>query len=359
MQATHNTTGMALVPYWLMFALWAIGTVQTESRRGQLPKTVFFVAAALITTLLIGLRFEVGGDWGSYVRMYESIYFLSLPQAMSFTDPAYGATNWLASRGDLGMAFVNTVCAILFMGGLARLAWRQPNPALAVLVAIPYLIIVVAMGYTRQAAAIGIICFALADASERRLLRLVVLIGIAALFHKTAILILPVALVPIFRRNILLGMLGVAVFSIVAFFLLRDSADTLVTSYVQGNYDSQGAAIRVAMNVIAAVLFLMLRKRMDMPFFQKSFWVTCSLISILSVFALALASASSGIDRISLYLIPLQVICYSRLPYVLGTGDKALPSVFIGVLIYSFSVEFVWLNYADNAQLWLPFSLSL
>lgn len=38
------------------------------------------------------------------------------------------------------------------------------NPLLAILVAVPNLIIVVAMGYTRQAAAIGLICFAVADA---------------------------------------------------------------------------------------------------------------------------------------------------------------------------------------------------
>lgn len=38
-----------------------------------------------------------------------------------------------------------------------RFARSQPDPWLAVLVAVPYLVIVVAMGYSRQAVAIGIL----------------------------------------------------------------------------------------------------------------------------------------------------------------------------------------------------------
>lgn len=348
-----------MLPYWLLFMLWASGAVQAERRRRQDPRIIFFVAAVIATTLMIGLRFEVGGDWGAYARIYESIYFLSLPAAIGFTDPGYSALNWLAAQGNLGLAFVNSVCALLFMVGFARLAWRQPNPALAVLVAVPYLVIVVAMGYTRQAAAIGLICLAMADASEGRLIRLTMWIAVAALFHKTAILILPIALVPIFRRSAIFGMFGIALFLILFVLLLRDTSDKLITNYVQGDYDSQGATIRVSMNVLAGGLFLMLRKRIDMPEFQKSFWTTCAVLSILSLVALMVSSASSGIDRLALYLIPIQAIVYSRLPYILSRTGKALPSVLIAVVGYCFLVQFVWLNYADNAGYWLPYSMAL
>ncbi|MBC3941315.1 EpsG family protein [Sphingomonas albertensis] len=342
-----------------MFILWAAGAAQAERRKANDARIFFFIPLVILTTLMIGLRFEVGGDWGSYMILYNSIYFLSLPASFSITDPVYAMFNWLSAAFDLGISFVNLCCAALFMGGLARLAWKQPNPALAILVAVPYLIIVVAMGYTRQAAAIGVICFAIADASERHLIKLVVLIGIAALLHKSAILILPIALVPIFRRNTLLGIIGALLFVVLFVLVLRDTSDILVKNYVTGNYDSQGATIRVAMNVVAAVLFLLLRKRIDLPPFLKSFWTSCAVLALVSVFALAASSASSGVDRISLYLIPLQVICYSRLPYLLSNTKKALPSVLIGVIAYSFFVQFVWLNYADNANYWIPYKISL
>lgn len=346
-----------MLPYWLMFTLWAGIAVLTERRQSRSSQHLFFIAAAVVTMLMIGLRFEVGGDWGAYERMYEVIYFLGLPEALSVTDPGYAAVNWLAAQIGFGIPMVNTVCAMLFIGGFARLAWRQPNPALAMLVAVPYLIIVVAMGYTRQAAAIGLVCLAIADTSERRLLRTVILIGIAALFHKSAILTLPIVLVPIFRRNIIFGVFGAILFLALFALLVSDSSDRLITNYVQGSYDSQGAAIRVAMNVVAAGLFLLLRKRIDMPEFQKSFWTTSSLLALASVAALVVASASSGVDRISLYLIPLQIVLYSRLPYALSRDGRALPSVLIAVLGYSFLVQYVWLNYAENSGYWIPYSI--
>jgi hypothetical protein len=348
-----------LLPYWLLFALWSISAVQTERRRGQETRTIFFVAAVVGTTLMIGLRYVVGGDWSAYQRMYDDISFLSLPAATAVTDPGYAAVNWLAVQVGGGMPLVNLICATLFMGGFARLAWRQPNPALAVLVAVPYFIIVVAMGYTRQATAIGILCFALADASERKILRLVVLVGIATLFHKTAILFLPILLVPVITKNFLLGLFGAVAFAILFTLFLGASSDRLVTNYVTSNYNSSGAAIRVTMNVVAGVLMLMFRNRMGLDNFSKSFWTICAVMALVSVPALVVSSASSGIDRLALFLIPLQVVTFSRLPYALSRLPQPLPSILLGVIAYSFAVQFVWLNYAENADSWLPYDMAV
>lgn len=348
-----------MVPYWILFAVWTVGAIQTERQAERDPRLLFFVGAAILTALMIGLRYQVGGDWGNYQRMYENIFFLSFPAALEITDPGYATANWIAAQFDIGIPFVNMVCAGLFMGGVATLAWRQPNPALAVLVAVPYLIIVVAMGYTRQAAAIGVICYAIATASEKHILRLVLLIGIAAMFHKTAILILPIALVPIFRRSAVFGIIGFVMFAILFLVILRQSSNDLVTNYVQSNYDSQGAFIRVFMNVVAGLLFIFFRKSIQIDAFQKSFWICCALISIVSVFALFVSSASTGIDRISLYIIPLQMVTYARLPSVYTHGNRQAPTIILGLVSYSFLVEFVWLNYAQNAGSWVPYDFSL
>jgi hypothetical protein len=335
--------------YWLIFAFWSVLAVQAERRHAQDLRRLLFIAAAIVMTALIGFRFQVGADWLNYLDIFNNLSLLTLTDALRATDPGYGLFNWLAMQLGFGVVFVNVLCAILFFYGLAVLAWRQPNPALAVLVATPYLIIVVSMGYTRQAAAIGLLCLAIAQASQRNLIKMVLLIGLAALLHKSAILMLPIILAPIFLRNYVLGALGVAVFVALFFVILRTSAGGLVDQYVTSTYDSQGAAIRITMNVVAAVLFLLLRNRMDLPYFQRVYW-TCN-----SILALLVFSASSGVDRFSVYLIPLQVITYSRLPYALSKDGRAVPSVLFAVLFYSFCVQVVWLNFADNAQAWLPY----
>jgi hypothetical protein len=341
--------------YWILFGIWAIGAIQFGRQRYSAYNQPFFIIAAFVTALMIGLRYAVGGDWGSYATMYQDILFQPLIPALRETDPGYGFLNWVASRHDWGIWFVNLSCAILFMGGLARLAWRQPNPWLAVLVAVPYLIIVVAMGYTRQAAAIGIVCWAVADASPDRITRLVVSIGVAALFHKTAILFLPILLAPVITRNPLLAIVGTVAFAVLANAFLGGASDKLVTNYVNSTYDSQGAGIRVAMNVVAAGFLLMFRHRMGFDDFAKSFWTICAILAVLSVFALFGFSASSGVDRLSLFLIPLQIVTFARLPYALSQTFRPLPSILIGVIGYSFAVQFVWLNYAANVSAWIPY----
>lgn len=348
-----------MYPYWLLFAVWAAGALQASRQRSRDAQLLFFIAATLLTTLMIGLRSEVGGDWGSYQRIYENIFFLRFSAALTASDPGYAALNWLSARIGLGITLVNLVCAILFMGGLARLAWKQPNPALGILVAVPYLIIVVAMGYTRQAAAIGLICLAIADASEHRLIRLTFLIFVATLFHKTAVLILPLVLVPIFRRNSLLGLMGAALFVLLFIWFLQDTSDRLINNYAQSNYDSQGAAVRVMMNVVASIAFILIRKKVAMSPFQVSFWLVCSILSMLSVIALLTISASSGVDRLSLYLVPIQIVAYANLPYSLRRSRTSDASVLLGLVSYAALIQYTWLNYANNASYWMPYKAGL
>lgn len=343
-------------PYWSLFAVWAVGAVQF-ARRAERPRSnVLFVLAAVLTAAMVGLRYDVGGDWETYNRIYEQISFQPLWEGLALSDPAYALLNWISGQFDWGIWFPNLVCGIVFTAGVARLANRQPNPWLAILIAVPYLIIVVAMGYTRQAAAIGVVCWAIADARPDRLTRLAGLIFFAALFHKTAILILPIALIPVFRRNALFGIVGVGVFAVLFAYTLLSSSEKFITVYANSNYDAQGAAIRVAMNVVPAFLYLILGKKMTFPPFQRSFWTMNAVLALVSVPALLSVSASTGVDRLALFLIPLQMVVYGQLPYVLSRKGSGSTPVLLGLLAYCLAVQFVWLNYAVNAQLWIPYT---
>lgn len=332
-----------------------MGAIQFARPRSHANSHILYIIAVAFTTLMIGLRYEVGGDWSNYVVMYQNIAFQPLGVALKLSDPGYAFLNWLGAQINLDLWFVDLGCSILFMSGLARLASRQPNPWLAILISVPYLIIVVAMGYTRQAAAIGIVCWAVADASPNRIMRIVILIFCAAMFHKTAILFLPLLLVPVITRNFLLGIAGAVAFALLFNIFLGSESDHLVSTYATGSYDSQGAGIRVAMNVLAAAFMLGFRDRMGFDDFTKSFWTICSILAIASVVALILLSSSSGVDRLSLFLIPLQAVTLSRIPYALSRTERPVPSILLGVIIYSFIVQVVWLNFADNAWAWKPY----
>lgn len=345
-----------MTPYWLLFGLWLIGTIHFARPSQDTNSNRLFAVACAITAFMIGLRYQVGGDWEPYLNIYNSIYFQSLIPALGLTDPGYAVVNWIAARLDTGIWLPNLVCAILFTAGVGRLASRQPQPWLAMLVAVPYFIIVVAMGYTRQAAAIGIVCFAIADAGEQNVGRTVILIAIAALFHKTAILMLPLALGPIAVRKIVTTVLGVIAFLALFALLLRGQSDQMINSYAQSNYNSQGAAVRIAMNVVAGSIYLLLERRFILSSYQKIYWRCNAIASFASIIALSSLSASSGVDRLSLFLIPLQMVTLSRVPLSLAKSGNILIQALFSVIGYCFIVEFVWLNFADNAGLWIPYS---
>jgi hypothetical protein len=67
--------------------------------------------------------------------------------------------------------------------------------------------------------------------------------------------------------------------------------------------------------------------------------------------------ATTALDRLALYLIPLQLFVFGWLPSTFSQDGRPDRKLAIAVVIYSAAVLFVWLTYADNAQYWLPYQM--
>lgn len=339
-------------PYWFLFGTVAWLTLTRVPTPGVQPKSwpgwwrIIFV----LLVAMIGLRHEVGGDWGQYVERIINVDFETLTGR---GDPAYFLLNWVGAYSGMGVYFANTVCAVVFTYGLVVFCRVQPRPWLALLVAVPYFVIVVAMGYTRQSAAIGLVMLGLVALSDGKLARFVVYVAIAATFHKSAVILMPLAVVA-GKRHHYLTAIWVGLSSLGSYVvILRDSVDSLNTSYMVAQYQSQGAAVRVAMNVVPAVIFLTFRRRFEMPEQDRKFWTWMSLGGLVFVVWLKLSPSSTAVDRVALYWIPLQLFVLSRLPDALGKAHSR--ATVLWIVVYSFAVQFVWLNFASHAMYWLPY----
>ncbi|QAY77049.1 EpsG family protein [Sphingosinicella sp. BN140058] len=346
-----------MYPYWLLFGLCAVGAIQYSSPAAAKQRSgVLLLWAALVICLMIGLRYRVGGDWENYIGIFEDISYLDFQSALAFGDPGYTVLNWAATQLGYGIWFVNLICAILFTWGLVEFSRAQYNPWLSFVVAIPYLIIVVAMGYTRQAVAIGFIMVALAGLEKHSIFRLVFFICLAAIFHKSAIVVLPLIGLATAKNRFLIIPLVLAAAIIFYYVFVSASIDKMVTNYVEEGMESQGAAIRVAMNLPPAALFLIFQKRFGFNEVQTKAWRNFSLASVAMLAMLVLTSASTAVDRIALYLIPLQIAVLARLPHAFGKETRNGPLV-LAVIAYSAIVQFVWLNKATNAVYWVPYQV--
>ena len=346
-----------MFPYWLLFTLCAAGAVQYRPdlrRRAHGGALLGFVS--FVALVLIGFRYEVGGDWGAYLGIFEQYEYAGFAEAVFKPDPGFAVLNWMAQQVGADIWLVNLVCAALFMWGLTQFSRQQPNPWLAILVAVPYLIIVVAMGYTRQAVAIGLILAGMARLREHQsMVRFAVYILLAALFHRTAVVVLPLVALAATRNRFAIAGLGAAMAATLYYAFLNADMDRLVENYVVEDYDSQGAAIRVAMNLVPAALFLIFPRRFALDEFERKLWRNFSYASWVALGMLLLMSSSTVIDRLALYLIPLQLFVFSRLPFAFSRTATANGPLTLGVIGYSALVQFVWLTSASHADYWLPY----
>ena len=302
-----------------------------------------------IFVVMIGLRHEVGGDWTQYQAMYERAQLGELSEILfiSSSDPGYSVLNWISVQADGGVYLVNMLVGLILLTGITMFAFRQPRPELVFVASVPYLIIVIGMGYSRQAAAIGFELIALCYLAENKSVKYVSLILVAALFHKSAVLMLPMAAL-ISRRNLPWRLVWVgATGALAAYFILGDRGDVLWQNYVTTEKESGGTLIRVLMNGCAAVVFLIYRNVLTDDEHDRTLYTLMSLVSLASIPLSFLASTAT--DRVALYLIPLQL-------FVCGRADRiSFRYAGIGTVGFYAAVQFVWLMFATHAFAWLPY----
>jgi len=344
-----------MIPYWSLFALPALAALFPRRLVPAQQRWVWVFVAAL-AILFIGFRFEVGGDWHTYLLHFDT-GAQGLDWALEFDDPGYYVTGLLFAQLGGSIYWLNLFCATVLVAGTFRFASRQPRPWLALVAAVPYLLIVVGMGYTRQAAAIGLVMWGLVALRERRVLGFAVAVILAALFHKTALLMLPIAALAASRRRIWTAMWVGVLFVAGFFFLLQDEVDSLYANYIDSDYAfaSEGAAIRLAMNAVAASIFLLFRRRLSQDLAERRLYGWMSLITLASVPLLTISP--TAVDRMALYLIPLQLVVFSRLPDLAKTG-RVKQYLLVSVVAYYALVQYVWLNFASHAFAWRPYQFA-
>ena len=340
-----------MIPYVVLFlipAFMALAVPPSAPKRAGRGPFIFF---GVLIALMIGFRWQVGGDWSWDTRRIMQRQGADLFEFMSIIDPGYGALMWLTSISGFNIWFLHLMGGAIFTFGLQTFCLREPHPWLAMTVAVPYLVIVVAMGYDRQAVAIGFVMLAMVAMRELALRRFVVSMALATSMHTTALSLMPVFAFGSKINKLWLFVVGGPVFAVGYYYLLQQKADSAIEGYIGTGYSSSGAAIRIVMNAIPSALFLVFRRRFLLSDEDRVFATGLSILGLLFVVALMASPSSTAVDRMALYVIPIQVFVLGRLPGVFGKAAV------LAVILYSFAVMLVWLIFAANADAWVPYSI--
>ena len=344
--------------YWLMLLVPVLAGLSPWRAKDTLPQVQWLIYG-LFLLLIIGFRHEVGGDWSVYIDNYRGFLGIGFFDLFSIEnlsqDIGYVLIHWFSLNYLNGIYSTNLICSGIFIAGLFRVCKNMPMPWLALSISIPYLVIVVAMGYTRQTSAIGFIMLGLIDLMNGKTIRFYVMVILGVLFHKTALFMLPVGfLYENSIRNLKDVLLFMLFFGMAFFAFLADRISNLLHYYVTdtGGMESSGAFIRVMMNVVSASVFLYFRKAWSEKYSDTRLW---TILSVMSLVMLPLTFIiSTTIDRMALYFIPMQLVILSRTPlFIINTYNRTL--FVLSILILYSAALFVWLNFGNFSSHWLPY----
>ena len=340
-----------MLPYLISYIVIAFFALFEKKENNKIFQ-LFYLLVFFYLLLFNGLRYEVGGDWGNYLRyFYSYLPYVSFTDVLFHNDPLYWILAYFMYLIGWNMVGVNFFVAIIFFIGLYLILKKQPYPWLGLAVAFPYFIAVVSMGYVRQAAAIGFIMIGIYYLENKKFWKYVIFVLLATGFHKTAIIMLGIGLF-IGDKGKFIKSIAILLIMIGLGLAMKQQAESLYKSYVEAGIQSSGGFIRILMNAVAAILLFIFKEKWQKLFNDLDFWKILAYGSLLMIPLVFISS--TAVDRIGLYFIPLQVVVFSRLPVLLeGKINRSLIKMVI--LFYYLLVLIVWFNYATNSYAWLPY----
>ena len=258
---------------------------------------------------------------------------------------------------EYNIYIINIFCAFLFIGSLFLFAFNQNKPILVLFVALPYIINVIGMGYTRQSVGYAFLIFSILALQKNKNLLFFVLIIIGSLFHKSLILFLILYFVN-FNFN-LKGITLLIVLASISFVLIIYKLDTIqfyIYHYLgEGKHlSSTGTVFRYLINLIPCLFIL---------YYGTNFLTNKSEKKILSLLILFTFSgllfyqyAPTAFDRMGLYLTIVQLYFYSNLDLIIK-NNFFRKFVYLFMYSFYFTINYVWLNFSTYKNEWVPYNI--
>lgn len=341
-----------MFPYVFVAGSLALMAVAMPDRKVNLAAWgTAFVGLAIF----VGLRHHVGMDWNNYLGMIYRASGGGITEALRTAEPSYAILLWVAGEMGIGIYGPNLVVAIILMAGLFRYARSTPSPWLAILAATPFLLVVTAMSANRQAAAIGILLWGIANWQQRSIIGRAAIVLLAASFHASAVMFLMFVVADL-RVNRFLKLAGLGVLGLVTAYILvaTDKVEYYDKMYGSGQAEltqSSGALFHVLINAGPALVYYAMPRyrRVLLP---NDIHRHMALLAVGLIFVSFVASAAAG--RAALYLFPVSMHVAAAMPAVLsGSNSKflyrcACAGFFTFILIF-------WLIASNTGVAYVPY----
>jgi hypothetical protein len=288
----------------IFFALAMVGLLLKNKQSANLPLWI----ASCFLIVFMGTRYETGCDFDAYEARFLTLY--NNATWSDFLDQEERFFHWLnLGLNQLGLDFVwmHMACAVIFVYCFARFAKESPKPMLFLALCFPILVVQLGMSGVRQAVAVSIMLLGLIAFMDGKKLLTAFWILVAAQFHESAYIFLPLALMVGRKVGTLRLVLALIVLSPVAAYLVGSRLEVYSNRYIEqiyGENSAGGAVFRYAMVLIPSLFFYYHKDKMRL-FFPRSFdlmWVFSLIIFGLGFIGLV---STVALHRLTYYVMPV------------------------------------------------------
>lgn len=347
-----------MLPYFAVsLPIFAMALFASQRRVYLLMWFTVFV----LIVIFVGLRHHVGMDWNNYLVMIQRANLGSWSDSLLVAEPGYATLLYVSGQMGWGIYGAYLIGTIIFTAGVFKYARTTPNPWVALAVAFPYLIVVIAMSGARQTVAIGVLFWLFGVWYKTTLSYRIAFVFLATAFHASAIIFLLLITADLQLRKSLRVLIFLFLTVIVAYGVLTSASfDFYQRVYITGGdtsspLESGGAMFHVMLNAGPAALAMALGARAKAVLLPDKLHLNMAYAA-LAMIPIALV-ASTVASRFSIYLFPISIMVLSSLPIVVKPTDRLFLK---GLMVFALPfVMYVWLGYANNAHAWHNYSNAL
>ena len=324
-------------------------------------KNFFYYLLILFFIFLIGLRDNVGGDWGRYKQYFDDLpkyYFIDRGFFIqSSHDYGYQFTISLFKLLNLDFYLLTLCIAILFMTAISNIAQKNKERLLTILIAFPFIILIVGMGYLRQGTALAFVILALDQLVKKNNFKYFLLMMFAISFHKSSVLFLGFYI--FVNKTSLRAYLIFGLILLLSMSVIFEDIKRLYSYYVgiHKHLDSRGTLLRYLISFFPAIIFLFYNKTLSDNNRERDIYLLKSII-IISMLPMVFIS-STFTDRILVYFVTIQLLVYPRMYRISKNFKNPILSnqlITGSIIILFFLYLYTWFSYSYFSKSWIPYS---
>ena len=338
--------------YLIIFSIFAVLSIYNDKLK-KIKYLDLFIFISII--FFVGIRWQVGGDWGAYTRYYDYVFGRA-----PLNDPLYYALNIFFNLLKLDVLGKNIILIILFLIPFFYIFKKfHQNIYLSLCIFFPIIFIVYGLGSIRQGLAMSYFLLFLYYEGSKFNRFLIFLTPL--LFHNASMVLY---LLYIFSKLINFEnkkkfFLTSSIFLVITLTIVFFNYDYIlykVKYYViEDTYHSTGAPIRAILLSFFSFIFLIRFKKLKIKNKEiKNFVFFSSIfVIIISPFSLYL---STPVDRIlGFFLIIKLMIVNEIIKSIKIKNERKLYSIIFIIVSYVYLV--VWIFFGSSAQWWLRYEL--